>query len=61
MCLSENASSEEYLALSYVWGQIKTLKTTKATIESFKQSGSLREDQIAAQIPRTIQDEIALT
>jgi hypothetical protein len=51
--------TSKYIALSYVWGQVSTLKTTKETIEQFKEPGAFslcRRD-----IPQTIRDAMSLT
>jgi hypothetical protein len=59
-CLvSANPKCTKFIALSYVWGNVPTLKTTLATLPVLKSEGSLyhRRDQL----PRTIVDAIILT
>jgi hypothetical protein len=61
MCLTKNLSVKSYVALSYVWGPVPTLKTIQANLEAFQQTGSLRREEVASKLPRTIRDAIALT
>ena len=51
----------QYIALSYTWGQSRTLKLTKSVIAELMQPGILRSGSIAKKIPRTIQDAIGVT
>lgn len=58
-CLvSTSLHERSYVALSYVWGLVSTLKTTLKRLEEFKQPGSLRSR--LREIPRTIRDTMAL-
>ncbi|KAL3595404.1 hypothetical protein FPOAC2_09731 [Fusarium poae] len=50
-----------YLALSYTWGQTKSFRTTRSTIEQLKAPGSLKLPHIASQIPKTIKHAVELT
>jgi hypothetical protein len=61
MCLTKNLSVKSYVALSYVWGPVPTLKTIQANLEAFQQTGCLRRKEINSKLPRTIRDAIALT
>ncbi|KAL2070009.1 hypothetical protein VTL71DRAFT_14689 [Oculimacula yallundae] len=58
-CLVDFPETPKYAALSYVWGGADTLMTTKNNLEELSQPGAfvIRTDQI----PKTIQDAMALT
>lgn len=60
-CLTKQTTDEPYVALSYVWGNAQNLKTLQANLQDFQTAGSLAREDIAGQIPRCIQDAIALT
>jgi hypothetical protein len=54
-CLADiDIAKCKYVALSYVWGQIEMLTTTKETVRSFYRPGAL--DSPAQAIPTTIRD-----
>ena len=53
-CLKWNSSGDSYLALSYVWGQVPTLKTTTATLDQLLQVGALHTPEIPATIAHAI-------
>jgi hypothetical protein len=57
----ETAKSElQYVALSYVWGPVKTFKTTRNNLQTLQAAGALKEPEIESHIPRTIKDAIEL-
>ena len=60
MCLVNAETSWTYAALSYVWGQVQSLQTTRANLETLMTPGALRRDDLWRQIPRVIQDCIHL-
>ena len=57
-CLVEASSSKRYLALSYVWGASKMLRTLKSTKDALHVPGALLERQ--EQIPQVIKDAMTL-
>lgn len=57
--LVESTWDSRYMALSYVWGQSKSLKCTKANIGHLRKDGSLGE--LKDELPLTIRDAISLT
>jgi hypothetical protein len=58
MCVVNGDSSYRYLALSYVWGKIKSFQTSKYRLAELEIDGSLsRLDRL---IPRTVNDSMAL-
>ena len=59
-CLVEASTRVRYAALSYVWGQVQSLQTTKANVGTLMTPGSLRRDDVCNQLPRVIQDCIKL-
>ena len=61
MCLVDAETSWTYAALSYVWGQVQTLSTTKANLETLMTPGALQRADLWHRIPRVIQDSIHLT
>lgn len=61
MCLTESSSTEPYVALSYVWGQVPTLKTVQANFKDLLQPLSLCREDFFSMIPRTIRDAMRLT
>jgi len=61
MCLVPAASRQpgsDYVALSYVWGQVRMLKTTAETLSQLLLDGIL--DRLADEIPATIRHAIKL-
>ncbi|KAK4188289.1 heterokaryon incompatibility protein-domain-containing protein [Podospora australis] len=56
MCLVSTAEGYEYLALSYVWGHAKMLKTTKSNFAALTKKDALRR----LSVPATIRDSIDL-
>ncbi|CZS96181.1 uncharacterized protein RCO7_05021 [Rhynchosporium graminicola] len=58
-CLVAFSEAPRYAALSYVWGGVQTLMTTRANLEELSQPGAFVTK--ADQIPRTIQDAMSLT
>lgn len=57
-CEDENP---RFLTLSYTWGQAKNFLTRKGNIEDVRKPGALVSGCIAANIPETIRNAIALT
>jgi hypothetical protein len=51
-CLVTVSSATPYVALSYVWGKVPMLKTTKTNIDQLRREGALFDDGVA----RTIRD-----
>jgi len=58
MCLTRSEGNESYVALSYVWGDVPTLKTTLETLHLLQQPQALA--LASAQIPLTIAHTIYL-
>lgn len=56
-CIVESESSTKYVALSYVWGSVSTVKLTVANTNEFMQPGSLHN----VTLPHTIRDAISWT
>lgn len=54
MCLVEQKISSRYIALSYVWGNIDSVETTKARLVEFSQPNGLK----TAEMTRTVGDAI---
>jgi Heterokaryon incompatibility protein (HET) len=59
-CLVPAPKDCSYVALSYVWGNHKTLQVDSANLSWLRQIGSLLKHQWATQIPRTIKDAIGV-
>jgi hypothetical protein len=57
-CLAAGYSGSRYVALSYVWGPVSTVRLGKGILESLMQKGGL--ESIMHGLPRTIQDAITL-
>lgn len=60
MCLVRSTTSSRYLALSYVWGQVPTFKTTISDLPRLLSSRSLLLSP-AGKLPRVVRDAINLT
>lgn len=58
-CIVTLSEPPKYVALSYVWGRVPTLMTTKGNLEELREPGALIK--AADQIPKTIQDAMFLT
>ena len=58
MRIVESDPSNHYLALSYVWGNVKMLRATKDNWRKLQQDGSLL--QLRNQIPQVVNDAIKL-
>ncbi|TGO36290.1 hypothetical protein BHYA_0129g00110 [Botrytis hyacinthi] len=56
----EEESVENYVTLSYTWGQTKNFVALKSNFEDLRQPGVLLNGDIAEQIPQTIRDAIAI-
>lgn len=61
VCIAHAKPSDSYIALSYVWGSTKQLKTTNDCLDILLQEGSLKKQEMQAKIPRTVSDSIQLT
>ncbi|OIW34249.1 HET-domain-containing protein [Coniochaeta ligniaria NRRL 30616] len=59
-CLVYGSLDSRYIALSYVWGQVDTLRTTTANLDHFMQPGTLKIDSHEYPMPATIQDVMRL-
>jgi Heterokaryon incompatibility protein (HET) len=57
-CLSIASPNSHYITLSYVWGNVKNLTTTKATLSMLGKQGSLLDPDVVEQLPNTIKDAI---
>lgn len=51
-------TSTKFVALSYVWGNVATLKSEKSNIEKLKQRGVLFQESYKSAIPNTVRDAI---
>jgi len=60
MCLTKSEGTENYVALSYVWGDVPTLKTTIENLHSLQQPRALAHAIAESQIPLTIAHTIYL-
>jgi hypothetical protein len=61
MCIVEGERIEsEYIALSYQWGQTKTLRNTTEVRERLLKPSSLSDWDLARYIPRTVSDAFAI-
>lgn len=52
---------QTYVVLSYVWGNVETLQTTKANFEKFQEVNALNPESESLRIPETIKDAMRLT
>ena len=59
-CLVYGTMAENYMALSYVWGQTNTLRTTRANLQELLKHGSLDLSNQGSLIPQTIRDFLKL-
>ncbi|KAH7131809.1 heterokaryon incompatibility protein-domain-containing protein, partial [Dendryphion nanum] len=57
-CIVDSTLSEQYFALSYVWGGVRRLFSNVENIDALREKGSLRDR--APSIPRTVLDAIKL-
>lgn len=55
-CIVLAGSSDRYVALSYVWGNVESIKLTKSNLSKLQCDGALRETETFLAIPRTIRD-----
>jgi hypothetical protein len=62
-CLVPTAAGPDlkYVALSYVWGNTKSLQTLLSIVEKLQIHNSLLAEEYASQIPNTIKDAIYVT
>jgi hypothetical protein len=56
-CLVKKPSTEQYIALSYVWGGTNLLRATSSTIQDLQKPGALRSQH---SIPRVVQDAMTV-
>ena len=59
-CVVLAGSSDRYIALSYVWGNVESIKLTKSNLNNLQQDGALLETRTSLAIPRTIRDVMKL-
>jgi hypothetical protein len=55
-CVVTLPSSTPFVALSYVWGDVKTLKAKKDNFEDLQRTGALFEEPYVSALPDTIRD-----
>ncbi|KAI3325632.1 HET-domain-containing protein [Xylariaceae sp. AK1471] len=55
-----SAEAHRYVALSYVWGNVKGSETTRDTISILRQPGALRQQNEKARVPKTIRHTMQL-
>ncbi|KAK2629850.1 hypothetical protein QTJ16_000670 [Diplocarpon rosae] len=60
-CLVVLCEPPRYVALSYVWGRVPTLKTTQANLASLRVPGALAAPTVQGQIPQSVLDAMTLT
>ena len=60
-CLVPAEPDYRYLALSYVWADVKTTKTVQSNLISFLTEGALFREDMDPPLPRTIRDVMRLT
>ncbi|KAK8099624.1 HET-domain-containing protein [Apiospora kogelbergensis] len=58
MCLVPATPDMAYVTLSYVWGQVRMLKTTQENVADLQKPDALQK--LGSQVPRTIRDAIGL-
>lgn len=61
MSLVPATSAHGYVALSYVWGLLPALKTTKSNLDEYRKPGSFAVPKTYKKIPKTIRDAIHVT
>ncbi len=54
------SAKSRYVALSYVWGNVATVQTTKSNLTYLMRSGSIMADGVDLAIPNTIRDALRL-
>jgi hypothetical protein len=59
-CLVESSIDVEHVTLSYVWGQVKTMKTTAANRSMLEELGSVFPNTTKFKIPTTIREAMRL-
>lgn len=59
-CLIEGSTLCRYAALSYVWGQVEMMQTTKANLGSLLTPGALGQDIVWKQLSKVVRDCILL-
>ncbi|KAK5701321.1 hypothetical protein LTR17_022693 [Elasticomyces elasticus] len=60
-CLVPGSAGDEYLALSYVWGHVESLRLSGENAELLRLPGSLRDQDMIERIPTTILHAMELT
>lgn len=59
-CLVLKPAQTRYIALSYVWGDVKVATTTKSNLENLKKPGTIGPHVELLAIPKTIRDALRL-
>jgi hypothetical protein len=59
-CLTVAQAGMSYMALSYVWGNVESLKLSKSNLQRFQERDSLFPGKQVPQIPQTITDAMGL-
>ena len=59
-CLVSAVITTRYLALSYVWGEVDTIQTTKSNLPYLQKPGSINPNNISLMLPNTIKDALRL-
>ncbi|OJD40454.1 heterokaryon incompatibility protein [Diplodia corticola] len=59
-CLTRAPKGSSYMALSYVWGRVKTVKVTKDNLDLLMEPGALDQLLARREIPKTIRHAIYL-
>ncbi|CAH0046201.1 unnamed protein product [Clonostachys solani] len=59
LVLGDHATGD-YVALSYIWGQAKTLRTMAGTLGQLLESGAFRNEEFGKQIPKTVKDAMGI-
>lgn len=60
-CLVAPQSMLNYIALSYVWGEVQSFQTTRENVQILRKSRALYAEDIRSRIARTIWDAMCLT
>ncbi|VUC37174.1 unnamed protein product [Clonostachys rosea] len=59
LVLGDHAKGD-YVALSYVWGQAKTLRTMTVTLGQLSEPGAFDKEEFRNQIPKTVKDAMGI-
>ncbi|KAH8728531.1 heterokaryon incompatibility protein-domain-containing protein [Phaeosphaeriaceae sp. PMI808] len=60
MCLTLAPQDVSFVALSYVWGKVNMIKTTKANLSQLQRPGALNDTDLQPLIPLTVRHAIHL-